>query len=335
VRVQQRLEYADMWDIVGHGRVVEMLQRAIESASLPHALILAGPAGVGKTKLAMEIAMALNCVGEEPPCQQCLHCHQIAAGSHPDVSVIEKQDGKTGILIEQVRVLRDAASLRPYQGRQKVYIIAGSEDLTAQASDALLKTLEEPQPQVTLILTASDAESLSSTVLSRCRLVTMRGVDSEEIVRLLEREGVAETEAGRIANLARGSVGWALRAARQPKLMAQQEQSLEQLCGLLDLPLDARLQLAETLTADRKDRAAVRRNIGLLALLGRDLLLVAHGLAPVLVMGEQQETVRRQATRLGAARIVLYLQRLRLTMERIDRNVDPRLALEALMVNLP
>lgn len=324
-----------MWEIIGHERTVETLSRAVASDTVPHALLFTGPAGIGKTRLALELAKALNCTGPEPPCQRCPHCRQIEAGSHPDVSVVERLDGKDSIIIQQVRELREAASLRPFQGRTKVYIIAGAEALTPQAADALLKTLEEPQPQVKLVLTATDADSLPATIISRCRLVSLQPVETSRLVSALVERGQEQVAAERLARLAQGSVGWALQAAKQPRLAEQQEEMVTRLSAVLDLGLEARLQLAETLVSDRKDRSSVRRNLELLLLLARDLLLVSEGLAPQLASAPQRETLERQANRLDLSQIHAYLGKLRVAMQRIDQNVDPRLTLEALLVHLP
>jgi DNA polymerase-3 subunit delta' len=324
-----------MWSIIGHQRTVEALDRAVRSETLPHALLLTGPSGVGKTHLALELARALNCIGPDGPCGQCVHCRQIEAGSHPDISIVERVEGKDSIAISQVRALREATSLRPFQGRKKVYIIAGAETLTAQAADALLKTLEEPQPQVVILLTATEAGALPATVVSRCRVTPLRAVAERDIVEALLHMGKERTDAERLARLAQGSVGWALRAAREPKLAAQQEEMVERLAQVLELDLAARLDLAESLTAGKKDRSSVRCALELLVLLARDLLLLSQGLPPQLVSGELSELIARQARRHELRQIHRYLRDLRLAMERIDANVDPRLTLEALFVALP
>lgn len=324
-----------MWQIIGHERAVDSLERALQSNRLPHALLFTGPAGVGKTRLALELAKALNCVGEDPPCGACVHCHQIEVRTHPDVTVVEREDGKDSIRIEQVRELRDAASLRPFQGRRKVYVISGAESLTAQAADALLKTLEEPQPQLTLVLTATEDDALPATIVSRCRVVPFGPVEPGRIAEGLVERGTGPEDAERLARLARGSVGWALEASRQPRLVTQQVEMRTRLSGMLDLDLDARLKLAEALTADRKERGAVRRILEMQILLARDLLLLAQGLPPRLVEGEDRDVLEAQARRLSLQQIHGYLRALERATERIDQNVDARLTLEALLVAAP
>jgi len=333
-RGEKTVEYATMWNVVGHERAVSALTRLVSRDRLPHALLFVGQSGIGKTRLALELAKALNCTGAAPPCQQCVQCRQIEARSHPDVSVIERSDGKDSILIQQIRELREAAALRPFQARTKVYVVAGAETLTAQAADALLKTLEEPPLHVVIILTAAE-ETLPATVVSRCRVMALQGVPTSRVARALEEAGQERDEAVRVARLACGNVGWALGAAKQPKLIEQREELVDRLSKVLDLSLDGRLDLAERLVADRKDRSTVRRSLEVLMLLARDLLLLGRGLPAELASGAQEAALAQQVGRFSLYQIHDYVQRLRLTMARIDQNVDPRLALEALMVNLP
>jgi DNA polymerase-3 subunit delta' len=324
-----------MWTIVGQSRAVETLKSGIATGRLPHALLFTGPPGVGKTTLGLELAKALNCTGDEPPCGFCVHCRQIQSGAHPDVTIVEPAEGKDSIAIAQVRALREAASLKPFQARFKVVIITGAEALTAQAADALLKTLEEPQPQVRVILTATDAEGLPATVVSRCRVVTLGPVEANAIRDLLMERGEPVERATDLARLARGNVGWALRAAKQPKLATQREEAVERLSGVFGMSLSERLDLAESLMTERKDRAAARRNLELLLALTRDLLRVREGLPPVLASGGGATRLQTAARGYSLADIEYWLSGTKLVMDRVDSNVDPRLALEAMLVGAP
>lgn len=323
-----------MWDIVGHGRVVDGIERALDSGRLSHALLFTGPNGVGKTALALELAKRLNCIGAGPPCGACLHCRQITIGSHPDVTIVERPDTRESIAIQQVRELRDAASLRPFQARWKVYIIAGAESLTAQAADALLKTLEEPQPQVTIILTASEVDAVPGTIVSRCRVFPVSAVDRVMIEDALRKRGATPEAAASIARRAQGRPGWAFQALASPKVLQQQEDMVQRLSSVPSMGLDDRLQLAETLAAEKKDRASVRRNLELLLLLMRDQLFVSQGMPPQ-VATSTTDNLRRAACSYTLADTHAALRGIRLAMQRIDQNVDPRLTLEALLVSLP
>lgn len=325
-----------MWNVIGHDDTVASLDAALRAGRLSRALLLTGPAGTGKTHLALELARALNCTGVAAPCGTCLHCRQIAHGAHPDVVLIERPEGKTMIQVDQVRDdLIDPASLRPFQGRMKVFIIVGAEDLSGNAADALLKTLEEPGPQVTIILTAGDPGALPATILSRCQVVLLHPVSPARLEAALRERGQDEVSAARLARAAQGSVGWALRAVQNPKLLADQEATVTRLAQILEMDVPARLDLAESLTAERKDRTVLRRNLELLLLVGRDLLLLAGGQPAQFVGGELQSALSAQAARLSLADLHAFLTGLGLAMQRIDRNVDARLALEALFMRLP
>jgi DNA polymerase III subunit delta' len=324
-----------MWEVVGHDRAVENLRYAISSGRLPHALLFCGQVGVGKTRLALELAKALNCTGAEPPCQQCVHCRQIESGGHPDVTVAEPLEGKDSISIAQVRELRDGAALRPFQASFKVIIIAGAESLTPQAADALLKTLEEPQRQVRIVLTATEPEALPSTVVSRCRVINLLPATPEVIEQALVARGESAEQAAVVSQLARGSVGWAIEASRHPKVIAERAEIIDRMSTVFELDLASRIDLAERMTSERRDRSWVRRNLQLLVYLTRDLLLIQTGLQPALAQGVGRANLERAAARYSLPQVEESLEAMRLVMDRVDSNVDPRLALEAMLISLP
>jgi DNA polymerase III subunit delta' len=328
------IQWRVMWDIIGQDRAVDLLAQDLAGGKLPHAILLIGPRGAGKTHLAFELAKALTCTGSDPPCQNCVHCHQVSTRSHPDVLLIEPADDKETISAIQARGVRSSASLRPFQARCQVYIISGAERLTPQAADALLKTLEEPQPQVFIILTAPDGDALPATVVSRCRIYGLQSVDRAELIQALMQRGIEIDEAEQLARLAQGSVGWALRAAKDPGLVKSREELVTSICSMLDLDLRARLQVVEAMTTGKRSRDDIRGLVELNLSVARDLLLLSQELSPQLVDQKEGETLRLQASRYGLARIHGYVRALRLATERIDQNVDPRLALEAVFTGL-
>lgn len=196
-----------------------LLARAIVSDSLPPSLLFAGPRGVGKRRVAIALAQTLNClesvqgdVFQTDACGHCAACSRIGRGMHPDVLVVEPDD--TGsIKIEQVREVVDRAQYRPFEGRRRVVIVDEADAMGFPAQSALLKTLEEPPPASVFVLVSSTADSLLSTVLSRCYRLRFGPLAVEEIVKMLMNDhGRTEPEARALAVDADGSLGRALAA---------------------------------------------------------------------------------------------------------------------------
>jgi len=149
------------WQIFGHDRVVTLLKNQITSGSLRHAYLLTGSEGVGRRTLALRFAQALNC--SQPPapgefCGTCRDCRQIQAMQYPDLSLVIPESGHQDILINQIRDLQHTLSLAPYSARYRIALIPDSQRVTVQAQNALLKTLEEPQDKVIILLTVNTVE---------------------------------------------------------------------------------------------------------------------------------------------------------------------------------
>src|SRR5262245_30851581 len=129
--------------VLGQSKAKELLAQAIASGRLPHALLLVGPEGIGKRLLALELARHLLCF-ESRGCGSCAGCAQVEARTHPELHIVQKVADRRGILLEQVHELQQALALRPLETAAPVAIIVDAHDLSFEAQDALLKTLEEP-----------------------------------------------------------------------------------------------------------------------------------------------------------------------------------------------
>jgi len=175
-----------MWSVIGHEWAVALLRRSLAENRVGHAYLITGSPQVGKTTLARTFAQALNCThpdADERPCDACRSCRLVSAGNHPDVPFIEP-DGAS-LKIDQIRALQRQVALSPVEGRWKGYILREMERATAEAANALLKTLEEPPSHAVLILTASEAEVLLPTIVSRCQTVPLRPLSQQAIAQAL------------------------------------------------------------------------------------------------------------------------------------------------------
>lgn len=179
--------------IIGQKRPVRLLQTFLQNATLPHALIFSGISGIGKRTVAKILAMALNCQtsGDKTnPCGQCPVCRQILAGSHPDVIMTEPQGNY--IRIDQIRDLLHVLAMKPCQADQRVVIIADAQAMNKEAANALLKVLEEPPANTTIILTVLQRSDLLPTIVSRCRHIRFDPLAVDDIISLMEERSEAD-----------------------------------------------------------------------------------------------------------------------------------------------
>jgi DNA polymerase-3 subunit delta' len=320
-----------MWQVVGHKWAVDLLKRALASGRVAHAYLLTGPPQIGKRSLALNFAQALNCLDEEKPCGQCLACRKIAHGNHPDVQIIEGEGGT--LKIDQMRTLRHEAALSPLEGRWKVYIIRQMEQATAEAANCLLKTLEEPPSNVILMLTASEAEALLPTIVSRCQVLNLRPLATETVQRSLqERWGVDVERAQLLARLSGGRLGWAVTASQNDAILARREKHLDEMMELLSQGRVERLEYAQQLS---RNPEAVPELLHLWISWWRDLLLAASGSSVGITNVDREDTLRIQTQRYSLGQVRDFVEALRAAAWRLERNANTRLTLEVLMLSLP
>ncbi len=206
----------------------ESLKRLVSSGKIPHALLFSGPKGSGKTSAARILAKIINCEKQgSEPCNKCDQCVSITKGNNIDVIELDAASHRG---IDDVRALRDAVKLSAARARKKVYIIDEAHMLTLEASNALLKTLEEPPAHVVFILATTNPEKLIETIRSRCVNIVFKKASSQEIIRSLnkvvkgEKIKIKEDALGVIAEKSQGSFRDAVKTLEQ---LTSEKESLD------------------------------------------------------------------------------------------------------------
>jgi DNA polymerase-3 subunit gamma/tau len=342
-------------DLVGQQHVTKTLANAIQSNRVAHAYIFSGVRGVGKTTTARILAKALNCVNGPTidPDNTCDACREIAAGTSLDVIEIDAASNRG---IDQIRELREMVRYAPASSRYKVVILDEAHQLTDEASNALLKTLEEPPERVVFVMATTQAEDLADTIKSRAQLFQFRALTFQEIAGEIERVVKAENltiDSGAVAVLARaaeGSLRDGLSLLEQAiayggdsisdtqvrELLGVVAESVldELVAAIAESSAQRALSLVHRLISDGQNlqhfcREAIRhfRNLLVVRVCGADSNLVA---APQ----EERPRLAKQAAEFGEEDLTRFFNILLATDDDLRRKPDPRLHLELGLLKL-
>jgi len=316
--------------IEGHEKPIRIVQRAIANNTLAHAYLFSGQAGIGKKKTAFALAAAVNCPDARPEggCGECPSCRKVDKLGHPDVRVLVP-DGDE-IKIDQIRQVQADLSLRPFEGAKKVLIVDNAESMNVAASNAFLKTLEEPPGDALIILITAMPQGLLSTIRSRCQEITFHPLPRNVLARALMRQrGLSEEDAWFIAALAQGSMGRGLEMDLEQEKAARQEVAALW-SGLAQMGPGEALALAETLA---KDRERLERLIEIGVEWLRDALVYRETREErLLVHAQAQQHYHRMAEGYSRSRLLADMDLFMMSRNLLDRRVSAQLVAENLLL---
>jgi DNA polymerase-3 subunit delta' len=340
--------------LIGHRDALAWLRHALQTGRYAHAYLITGPRSVGKRTFALEIAQALNCLApnvDDRADHTCQHCRLIQRMVHPDVRLVRRAPERRLISLkppavsgpqrdysDNVQFIQSDAQLKPVMGRSKVYVIVNAEELAEDAGNRLLKTLEEPPPSVVFLLTAIERGAVLPTIASRCHEIRLRPATRPELADALIATGTEAERAKQLAALAGGRQGWAVSAARDAGLFEQQQIYARQLVeavggSRVDRLLRARA-LSERWTSQPE---VVRDTLRVWMSWWRDVVLLQLGLSSRVVHLEasEQAALRATAEQVGQAAARQTTAAIQQTLADLETNVNPRLALDLLLLRLP
>lgn len=324
------------WDMLGHEWAVDLLQSQIRTDNFRHAYLFVGPEGVGRRTLALRFAQALNCTDAPTKgefCGECRVCTQIASMRFADLDVVAPEPPSKGIKVEQIRLLQKRLALSAYEARYRVALLFNFEETTISGMNALLKTLEEPAGNVVLIVIAESAERLLPTIVSRCEVLRLRPSTLESLSKCLEtRFNLPEEQAQLVAHLSAGRPGDALNLFKDPERQELRTTCLDDHWRMLSSNRVERFAYAEIVARDKED---LSRILSLWISLWRDVGLRTVGNNSHLVNLDYLEQIDKLAERVGTERSFQILTSLVRTKDLLARNVNPRLAIENVMLILP
>jgi DNA polymerase-3 subunit delta' len=254
-------------------------------------------------------------------------------GNHPDVHIISRPPDKQFILIEQVRALQSDSARKRLEGRYNIFTIQDMHEMNVQAANCLLKTLEEPEANVVLLLTAPDPGLLLPTILSRVQQISMHLLTTSQIQLALEQRWEVESqEATLIASLAAGRMGWAVQAVEDETLLAERKEQLEILIDLLTAGRVQRFDIAQRVSEGGEKLQTI---LELWLLWWRDVMLAGNGSLDLIVNVDMRDVIAKQAAKLGPVEAEGIVHAILSTMEALGQNVNARVALEVLMLDMP
>lgn len=302
-----------MKDFVGNANTIKYLEEAVSTGSVSHAYLFCGPGNVGKTKAAKHFARLLLCTGENPQkCTDCPSCKLFEKGNHPDFFHLDSDT----VLVDEVRELVNSLDLKPYMGKKKVALISHAENLTNQALNSFLKTLEEPAADTTIVLTTENPKNLLPTIVSRARQVNFGFTSDKMIFELLNGDlAVVKAQATVITSLAAGRPGVATTLASN-KEVSEEILSLAKDFNRIYRSTDIyeKISYAEKMSKDKETLSAKLENLEIAA------------------RAELINEKINESNKVKVEDLVQMLDNIALSRERLAANASAKLTLEGLLL---
>jgi DNA polymerase III subunit delta' len=351
------------WPLVGNAHITEFLEKIIIKDEVAGTYIFSGPDNLGKTTAAVYFAQILLCQRRETAnlsvCGECSSCQlfNFRQGTkikdavaddgegdnlnfaHGDWHLLKKDKDKKNIAIEQVRDFIHALSMSSFLNSYKIGIIKHADSLSAGAADALLKTLEEPQQKVIIILITSDIDQINPTIVSRSKVLNFYPVPADFIYDyLLTSHNASRSSAKNYSRLSLGRPALAVKFLQDQEFHKHYEQMMRIFLDFFQEDINSRMaalgNLLEAKLSGQEAAAKVKRILDVWQGLARDFLLLEFGQADLIQHWLAEKELQQTKKKISLPRLLNISQQLRRSHELLAANVNPKLVLENIVINL-
>ncbi|HEY5731238.1 MAG TPA: DNA polymerase III subunit delta' [Anaerolineales bacterium] len=323
------------WELIGHEWAVDMLKKHVVTGTPRHAYLFCGPPGLGRRTLALRFAQALNCTTPSDagiPCGTCRDCKGIQSMQHADLTVIQAETEGGTMKVDQIRDMRKTMILKPYMSTYRIGLFLRFQEANDNAANALLKTLEEAPSYAVLILTSDNPEQLLPTIVSRCEVLRLRASSLEQVQKELETRGLETGNAKLVAHISSGRMGYAIQLMENDSLLESRDERLNDLITLLPASRVEKFMYADQLS---KDKDSMRQAILFWLSYWRDVMLRTAQAETPLVNVDRNVEIEDLAGKMDLSAARNIVSNLEDTLEKMEKNVNPRLLAEVMLLDLP
>jgi DNA polymerase-3 subunit delta' len=323
----------DFNGIIGQGKVIGSLKRALAENRVGHAYIFSGPDGIGKKTIARIFAGLLLC--EDPKdgasCGSCIPCRMYENGSNPDYHAVACDEASIGV--DLIRQMQSDVAIKPMYSKRKVYIIEDASKMTEQAQNCLLKTFEEPPPYVVIILLSNNYDALLETIRSRAQRINFSKYTYEQVYQAVMQKyaGVAK-QVELAVSYADGNIGIALELAGSGELSILRDKTLELVTCAARGETDKILEF-ETFLDDNKESIGLILDI--LLLYYRDLLVMSEtGNENILINSDKKDMILKNVRMYSNRRILSSIAAVEEIRRAVKQNANYQLSMDKLLIKI-
>lgn len=323
------------WDVIGHKKQIEYLQKTIKNGKIGHAYLIKGPKKVGKNNLALNFIYTLFCTGvdKKKPCKKCENCLQIKKGIHPDFTHIQPEEEGKIISIKQVREAIEKINKKTFSNNYKICLIENSDLLSSGAANALLKTLEEPKGKTILVLTASQP-TLPETIISRCQVITLNPVPAQEIYDFVQLKTKDRNQAAVISKLSLHMPGKSEALLKNKNTLKKLNTVIADFIALLSANQLEKNKIQEKILKKQEKNKDIITKIIIWQSVLRDLLMLQNFHKEYIFNQEYINQLEQAAKKTAPEKIISNINKLNIIKNNIKKNINTKLALDNFLLNL-